>query len=71
MDAEKMGEMLIRIDERNGRIETDIKELKEKQIGPIWSKIRKLERWQNIAFGGGIVAGAALWEKAKKIMGLS
>ena len=34
-------------------------------------RVEKLERWQYLMTGGAIVAGAALWEKAKKVLGLS
>ncbi len=36
----------------------------------IQKRVEKLERWQYLMIGGGIVAGAVLWEKAKKVLGL-
>ena len=36
----------------------------------VQKRVENLERWQYLMVGGGIVAGATLWEKTKKLMGL-
>lgn len=37
----------------------------------VQKRVEKLERWQYLLTGGAVVAGAALWEKAKKVLGLA
>lgn len=36
----------------------------------VQKRVEKLERWQYLLTGGAVVAGAALWDKAKKLLGL-
>jgi hypothetical protein len=43
----------------------------EKWTLSIQKRVEKLERWQALLTGAGIVAGAALWDKAKKVLGLT
>lgn len=33
-------------------------------------RVDRLERFNSLVIGGGVVAGAALWDKAKKVLGL-
>lgn len=33
-------------------------------------RVHKIERWQTGIIGAGVVAGALIWEKAKKVLGL-
>lgn len=37
----------------------------------VQKRVEKLERWQYLLTGGAVVAGAALWDKAKKVLGLA
>ena len=37
----------------------------------IQKRVDKLERWQYLLTGGALVAGAALWDKTKKVLGLT
>lgn len=37
----------------------------------VQKRVEKLERWQAGLIGAGFVAGAALWDKAKKVLGLA
>lgn len=51
------------------RIENSSAELGKWTLS-IQKRVEKIERWQYLLTGGAIVAGAALWEKAKKVLGL-
>ena len=51
------------------RIEKTVEGL-ERWTLSIQKRVENLERWQYLLTGGSIVAGAALWDKAKRVLGL-
>lgn len=59
-----------RVQDGADRTEKVVLELQQWTLS-IQKRVEKLEILQAIITGGAIVAGAALWDKAKKILGLA